>query len=308
MTEFIIEAAELTPALRALAPLTRNLQKGEPVEGKACEMIYCRFTHEGELLLVTADHLFQTAAAIKLPISGFDGDMCEFAIGREKIKQITNVFKPYKDDPLPVRVTVDRLHTSLGKMEDVITFTELDTLHSPASLSFAGEEYQEIPYRQILKSLGKIRRAHATPLGGALNPETYGKLAYAARTYSVDATVAAGNAIYTLLGDRMIAVTGLHEIAGEKSQMHMHTQLAMLSEQMEIIADQIEGTDPLEMDDEERTPATNDDAGESLRESAKQFSAWLHEETKELAESVSNSIQKIRTPTQDEFGLAPDRE
>jgi hypothetical protein len=49
MTEFIIEAAELTPALRALAPLTRNLQKGEPVEGKACEMIYCRFTHEGEL-------------------------------------------------------------------------------------------------------------------------------------------------------------------------------------------------------------------------------------------------------------------
>ena len=40
----------------------------------------------------------------------------------------------------------------------------------------------------------------------------------------------------------------------------------MLSEQMEIIADQIEGTDPLEMDDEERTPATNDDAGESLRE------------------------------------------
>ena len=89
MTEFIIEAAELTPALRALAPLTRNLQKG-----KACEMIYCRFTHEGELLLVTADHLFQTAAAIKLPISGFDGDMCEFAIGREKIKQITNVFKP----------------------------------------------------------------------------------------------------------------------------------------------------------------------------------------------------------------------
>lgn len=156
MTEFIIEAAELTPALRALAPLTRNLQKGEPVEGKACEMIYCRFTHEGELLLVTADHLFQTAAAIKLPISGFDGDMCEFAIGREKIKQITNVFKPYKDDPLPVRVTVDRLHTSLGKMEDVITFTELDTLHSPASLSFAGEEYQEIPYRQILKSLGKI--------------------------------------------------------------------------------------------------------------------------------------------------------
>ena len=91
MTEFIIEAAELTPALRALAPLTRNLQKGEPAEGKACEMIYCRFTHEGELLLVTADHLFQTAAAIKLPISGFDGDMCEFAIGREKIKQITNV-------------------------------------------------------------------------------------------------------------------------------------------------------------------------------------------------------------------------
>lgn len=84
MTEFIIEAAELTPALRALAPLTRNLQKGEPVEGKACEMIYCRFTHEGELLLVTADHLLQTAAAIKLPISGFDGDMCEFAIGREK--------------------------------------------------------------------------------------------------------------------------------------------------------------------------------------------------------------------------------
>ncbi len=62
-----------------------------------------------------ADHLLQTAAAIKLPISGFDGDMCEFAIGREKIKQITNVFKPYKDDPLPVRVTVDRLHTSLGK-------------------------------------------------------------------------------------------------------------------------------------------------------------------------------------------------
>ncbi len=43
MTEFIIEAAELTPALRALAPLTRNLQKGEPVEGKACEMIYLPF-------------------------------------------------------------------------------------------------------------------------------------------------------------------------------------------------------------------------------------------------------------------------
>ena len=77
---------------------------------------------------------------------------------------------------------------------------------------------------------------------------------------------------------------------------------------MEIVADQIEGTDPLEMDDEERTPATNEDAGEDLRESAKQFSAWLHEETKELAESVSNSIQEIRTPTQDEFGLAPDRE
>lgn len=77
---------------------------------------------------------------------------------------------------------------------------------------------------------------------------------------------------------------------------------------MEIIADQIEGTDPLEMDDEERTPATNDDEGEALIESAKQFSAWLHGEAKELTESVSNSIQEIRTPTQDEFGLAPDRE
>lgn len=50
--EFIIDAAELSPALRALAPITHALPKGEPEEAESCEIIYGRPTTTGKLLLI----------------------------------------------------------------------------------------------------------------------------------------------------------------------------------------------------------------------------------------------------------------
>lgn len=108
MTSFAIDAAELNPALKALAPITRGVVKGEPETAGVCEMVYCRTTTSGELLMATADLTHKLVAAVTVPLVDFDGELAEFAIGREKLKQIMAIFKPDEEANKPVVVEVTR--------------------------------------------------------------------------------------------------------------------------------------------------------------------------------------------------------
>ena len=123
MAKFIVDAAELKPALDSLAPVTRARRTGEHVEAGSCEMVYCKTTDDGNLLLATADSAARLLVSAVIPIYGFDGEMVEFAIDREKLKQITAIFKPKKDDPVPVSVEVSKDYAALGGREQVITLT-----------------------------------------------------------------------------------------------------------------------------------------------------------------------------------------
>lgn len=124
MTSFAIDAAELNPALKALSPITRGVVKGEPETAGVCEMVYCRTTTSGELLMATADLTHKLVAAVTVPLVDFDGELAEFAIGREKLKQIMAIFKPDEEANKPVVVEVARNKVPLRGVEQVITMTE----------------------------------------------------------------------------------------------------------------------------------------------------------------------------------------
>lgn len=186
MAKFTVDAAELNPDLSSLAPVTRARRKGEHVEAGSCEMVYCKTTNDGNLLLATADSAARLLVSAIIPIYGFDGEMVEFAIGREKLKQITAIFKPKKDDPVPVSVEVSKDYAALGVREQVITLTEDGVMHSPASLSLAGAEWDEIPWREILKGISNHPLGTPKPCAGTVSTVAYGKLKKAADTYGTD--------------------------------------------------------------------------------------------------------------------------
>ena len=157
MTSFVIDAAELNPALKALAPITRGVVKGEPETAGVCEMVYCRATTSGELLMATADLTHKLVAAVTVPLIDFDGELAEFAIGREKLKQIMAIFKPDEEANKPVVVEVARNKVPLRGVEQVITMTEGEIDQSPSSLSFAGAKWEDLPWRETLKSVIRNR-------------------------------------------------------------------------------------------------------------------------------------------------------
>ena len=186
MTSFVVDAAELNPALKALAPITRGVVKGEPETAGVCEMVYCRTTTSGELMMATADLTHKLVAAVTVPLVDFDGELAEFAIGREKLKQIMAIFKPQKEDPAPVVVEVTRSMVPLTGAEQVITMTEAEVIHSPASLSFAGAKWEDLPWRETLKSVTR-NPLEQQPVEGYISPIAWAKLQAATKTYGVSA-------------------------------------------------------------------------------------------------------------------------
>lgn len=245
MTSFVIDAAELNPALKALAPITRGLAKDEAETAGVCEMVYCRTTTSGELMMATADLTHKLLAAVTVPLVDFDGELAEFAIGREKLKQITAIFKPQKEDPAPVVVEVTRSMVPLTGAEQVITMTEAEVIHSPASLSFAGAKWEDLPWRETLKSVTR-NPLEQQPVEGYISPIAWAKLQAATKTYGVSAMTTISSAAIILLGERMVAILGA-KWAQENPPKKQHQAIKTAAAAIGATAELIEGTDPIDL-------------------------------------------------------------
>lgn len=248
MTSFVIDAAELNPALKALAPITRGLAKDEAETAGVCEMVYCRTTTSGELMMATADLTHKLLAAVTVPLVDFDGELAEFAIGREKLKQITAIFKPQKEDPAPVVVEVTRSMVPLTGAEQVITMTEAEVIHSPASLSFAGAKWEDLPWRETLKSVTR-NPLEQQPVEGYISPIAWAKLQAATKTYGVSAMTTISSAAIILLGERMVAILGA-KWAQENPPKKQHQAIQNAAAAVGATAEMIEGTGPIDLQQE----------------------------------------------------------
>lgn len=245
MTNFVIDAAELNPALKALAPITRGVVKGEPETAGVCEMVYCRTTPNGELLMATADLTHKLVAAVTVPLVDFDGELAEFAIGREKLKQIMAIFKPDEEANKPVVVEVARNKVPLRGVEQVITMTEGEIDKSPSSLSFAGAKWEDLPWRETLKSVIR-NRLEQQPVEGYISPIAWAKLQAATKTYGVSAMTTISSAAIILLGERMVAILGA-KWAQENPPKKQHQAIQNAAAAVGATAELIEGTDPIEL-------------------------------------------------------------
>lgn len=248
MTSFAIDAAELNPALKALAPITRGVVKGEPETAGVCEMVYCRTTTSGELLMATADLTHKLVAAVTVPLVDFDGELAEFAIGREKLKQITAIFKPDEEANKPVVVEVTRNKVPLRGVEQVITMTEGEIDQSPSSLSFAGAKWEDLPWRETLKSVTR-NRLEQQPVEGYISPIAWAKLQAATKTYGVSAMTTISSAAIILLGERMVAILGA-KWAQENPPKKQHQAIQNAAAAVGATAEMIEGTDPIDLQQE----------------------------------------------------------
>lgn len=245
MTSFAIDAAELNPALKALAPITRGVVKGEPETAGVCEMVYCRTTPSGELLMATADLTHKLVAAVTVPLVDFDGELAEFAIGREKLKQITAIFKPDEEANKPVVVEVVRNKVPLRGVEQVITMTEGEIDQSPSSLSFAGAKWEDLPWRETLKSVTR-NRLEQQPVEGYISPIAWAKLQAATKTYGISAMTTISSAAIILLGERMVAILGA-KWAQENPPKKQHQAIQNAAAAIGITAELIECTDPIDL-------------------------------------------------------------
>lgn len=245
MTSFVIDAAELNPALKALAPITRGVVKGEPETAGVCEMVYCRTTTSGELLMATADLTHKLVAAVTVPLVDFDGELAEFAIGREKLKQITAIFKPDEEANKPVVVEVTRNKVPLRGVEQVITMTEGEIDQSPSSVSFAGAKWEDLPWRETLKSVIR-NRLEQQPVEGYISPIAWAKLQAATKTYGVSAMTTISSAAIILLGERMVAILGA-KWAQENPPKKQHQAIQNAAAAVGATAELIEGTDPIDL-------------------------------------------------------------
>ena len=245
MTSFVIDAAELNPALKALAPITRGVVKGEPETAGVCEMVYCRATTSGELLMATADLTHKLVAAVTVPLIDFDGELAEFAIGREKLKQIMAIFKPDEEANKPVVVEVARNKVPLRGVEQVITMTEGEIDQSPSSLSFAGAKWEDLPWRETLKSVIR-NRLEQQPVEGYISPIAWAKLQAATKTYGVSAMTTISSAAIILLGERMVAILGA-KWAQENPPKKQHQAIQNAAAAVGATAELIEGTDPIDL-------------------------------------------------------------
>lgn len=248
MTSFVIDAAELNPALKALTPITRGVVKGEPETAGVCEMVYCRTTTSGELLMATADLTHKLVAAVTVPLVDFDGELAEFAIGREKLKQITAIFKPDEEANKPVVVEVVRNKVPLRGVEQVITMTEGEIDQSPSSLSFAGAKWEDLPWRETLKSVIR-NRLEQQPVEGYISPIAWAKLQAATKTYGVSAMTTISSAAIILLGERMVAILGA-KWAQENPPKKQHQAIQNAAAAVGATAEMIEGTDPIDLQQE----------------------------------------------------------
>lgn len=245
MTSFAIDAAELNPALKALAPITRGVVKGEPETAGVCEMVYCRTTTSGELLMATADLTHKLVAAVTVPLVDFDGELAEFAIGREKLKQIMAIFKPDEEANKPVVVEVTRNKVPLRGVEQVITMTEGEIDQSPSSLFFAGAKWEDLPWRETLKSVIR-NRLEQQPVEGYISPIAWAKLQAATKTYGVSAMTTISSAAIILLGERMVAMLGA-KWAQENPPKKQHQAIQNAAAAVGATAELIEGTDPIDL-------------------------------------------------------------
>lgn len=234
-----VPANRLIGALEALKPITRNPSKEEKELHGYQNLIFATATHDHDgqqLLTLTATNRTTTALAL-IPIVAMDGVPEDFAFSFKRIPAIVKVME--SED---VKDTVD---IELGEgFEGTVSFTLISGAGANAEVRTAVEEWQEWPYRQILKEFNS-RELRPEPLSVGLGIADIAKLKKAESLYGSPITVSEANRIYLNFSGHIIVLLKQGKEPTE-NEIKNRTQIIESSKVIiDTIAEGIIGTDPI---------------------------------------------------------------
>ena len=234
-----VPANRLIDALEALKPIAHNPSKEEKELHGYQTLIFATTTqdHDGkQLLTLTATNRKTTALAL-IPIVAMDGVPEDFAFSFKRIPAIVKVME--SED---VKDTVD---IELGEgFEGTVSFTLISDAGANAEVRTAVEEWQEWPYRQILKEFNS-RELRPEPLSAGLGIADIAKLKKAESLYGSPITMSEANRIYLNFSGHIIVLLKQGKEPTE-NEIKNRTQIIESSQVMiDTIAEGIIGTDPI---------------------------------------------------------------
>lgn len=234
-----VPANRLICALEALKPIARNTSKEEKELHGYQALIFATTTHDHDgqqLLTLTAANRTTTALAL-IPIVAMDGVPEDFAFSFKRIPAIVKVME--SED---VKDTVD---IELGEgFEGTVSFTLISDAGANAEVRTAVEEWQEWPYRQILKEFNS-RELRPEPLSAGLGVADIAKLKKAESLYGSPITMSEANRIYLNFSGHIIVLLKQGAEPTE-NEIKNRTQIIESSQVMiDTIAEGIIGTDPI---------------------------------------------------------------
>lgn len=234
-----VPANRLIGALEALKPIARNPSKEEKELHGYQALIFATTTRDNggqPLLTLTAANRATTALAL-IPIVAMDGVPEDFAFSFKRIPAIVKVME--SED---VKDTVD---IELGEgFEGTVSFTLISDAGANAEVRTAVEEWQEWPYRQILKEFNS-RELRPEPLSAGLGVADIAKLKKAESIFGSPITMSEANRIYLNFSGHIIVLLKQGKEPTE-NEIKNRTQIIESSQVMiDTIAEGIIGTDPI---------------------------------------------------------------
>lgn len=234
-----VPANRLIGALEALKPIARNPSKEEKELHGYQALIFATTTRDNggqQLLTLTAANRTTTALAL-IPVVAMDGVPEDFAFSFKRIPAIVKVME--SED---VKDTVD---IELGEgFEGTVSFTLISDAGANAEVRTAVEEWQEWPYRQILKEFNS-RELRPEPLSAGLGIADIAKLKKAESLYGSPITMSEANRIYLNFSGHIIVLLKQGAEPSE-NEIKNRTQIIESSQVMiDTIAEGIIGTGPI---------------------------------------------------------------
>lgn len=234
-----VPANRLIGALEALKPIARNPSKEEKEIHGYQPLIFATTTRDSggqQLLTLTATNRTTTALAL-IPVVAMDGVPEDFAFSFKRIPAIVKVLE--SED---VKDTVD---IELGEgFEGTVSFTMISEAGANAEVRTAVEEWQEWPYRQILKEFNS-RELRPEPLSAGLGIADIAKLKKAESLYGSPITMSEANRIYLNFSGHIIVLLKQGAEPTENEIKNRKQIIESSQVMIDTIAEGIIGTDPI---------------------------------------------------------------
>ena len=234
-----VPANRLIGALEALKPIARNPSKEEKELHGYQPLIFATTTRDtgGQQLLTLTETNRTTTALALIPVVASYGALEDFAFNFKRIPAIVKVLE--SED---VKDTVD---IELGEgFEGTVSFTLISEAGANAEVRTAVEEWQEWPYRQILKEFNS-RELRPEPLSAGLGIADIAKLKKAESLYGSPITMSEANRIYLNFSGHIIVLLKQGAEPTE-NEIRNRKQIIESSQVMiDTIAEGIIGTDPI---------------------------------------------------------------